>query len=105
MGNSIPGGKSQERDNGRKKSARMQGQGEREKAYHNGHVDIVTVPAALLGALEDSARVEVVVALGADTEAGDVDEWVGVGRSMGGMSARRGPGRRGERRIGRGGRL
>lgn len=72
---------------------------------HNRDADVVAVSAALLGALEDSARVEAVVSLGADTEAGDVDEWVGVSRSMGGMSARRGPGRRGERRIGRGGRL
>lgn len=55
--------------------------------YDNGNVDVVAVPTALLCSLEGRSGIQAVVALGADTQAGDVGGRVrhgcGCGWSLG----------------------
>ena len=67
-------------------------EGVERSAHEDRHLDVVAVPAALLGALEDSAGVEAAVPLRPDAETGDVDQRIRVRRSMGGVDAVSGSG-------------
>ena len=48
--------------------------------HHYGDVDVVTIPATLLRALECGARVKTMVTLRTDAQAGDIGERVGCVR-------------------------